>query len=87
MASWESQGVKIRGRALVTTLFARMFLADLFIHGIGGAKYDQLTDQMIGRFLGCDAPEFMILTATMRLPSPADSTAIPSASSGCILKW
>ena len=36
-------GVKIRPRAILTTLYSRLFLSDLFIHGIGGAKYDAWT--------------------------------------------
>ena len=40
------RGIKIRTRALTTTLFARLVLSDLFLHGIGGAKYDQVTDQI-----------------------------------------
>ncbi|NIA22516.1 MAG: hypothetical protein GWP05_11270 [Anaerolineaceae bacterium] len=33
----EARGVKVRPRALTLTLFARVFLGDLFIHGLGGA--------------------------------------------------
>jgi hypothetical protein len=61
-------GVKIRTRALLTTMFARMFLGDLFIHGIGGAKYDQLTDELIRRFFALAPPHFLALSATLRLP-------------------
>jgi hypothetical protein len=38
------RGIRLRTRALTTTLFARLFLADLFVHGIGGSKYDEMTD-------------------------------------------
>jgi hypothetical protein len=62
------QGVKLRSRALVTTMFARIFLCDLFIHGIGGAKYDQLTDAIIQQFFGIAAPDFLTVTATAKLP-------------------
>ncbi len=37
-------GVDIRPRALTLTMFIRMFISDVFIHGIGGALYDQITD-------------------------------------------
>ena len=30
----------------MTTMFARLLLGDTFLHGIGGAKYDQVTDSM-----------------------------------------
>ena len=39
-------------RALMTTLWARLALGDLFIHGIGGAKYDRVTDLLMERFFG-----------------------------------
>lgn len=63
-----AQGVKIRTRALATTLFARLLLSDLFIHGIGGAKYDQATDQIARRFFGFTPPQFATVSATLRLP-------------------
>jgi hypothetical protein len=67
----ERQGIKIRSRALTNTLFARLFLADLFIHGIGGGKYDELTDEIVRRFYGFEPPGFLVLSATLRLPLPS----------------
>jgi hypothetical protein len=63
-------GFKVRSRALTTTLYARLFLGDLFIHGIGGAKYDELTDEIVRRFYGFEPPRFMVLSATLLLPLP-----------------
>jgi hypothetical protein len=62
------RGVKIRTRALATTLFARLCLSDLFLHGIGGAKYDQVTDAIARRFFGFELPELAAISATLRLP-------------------
>ena len=62
------QGVRLRTRALTTTLFARLFLSDLFVHGIGGAKYDEITDRLIARFFGLQPPKFLTLSATAWLP-------------------
>ncbi len=62
--------MKLRSRALTTTLYARLFLADLFVHGIGGGKYDELTDELIRRFYECEAPIYMVLSATRWLPLP-----------------
>jgi hypothetical protein len=73
IAAWqglEEQGLKVRSRALTTTLFARFLLADLFIHGIGGAKYDELTDAIARRFYGVELPGYMVLSATLLLPLP-----------------
>jgi hypothetical protein len=68
LAELRRGGVKIRSRALVTTLWARLVLGDLFIHGIGGGNYDQVTDIIIERFFGCAPPQFMVLSATLLLP-------------------
>jgi len=59
---------KIRPRALITTMYARLVLSDLFIHGIGGAKYDEVTDAIIRRFFGIEPPGYVTATATVRLP-------------------
>jgi hypothetical protein len=67
----ERAGLKVRTRALTTTLYARLFLADLFIHGIGGGKYDELTDVIVRRFFNVEPPDFLVLTGTLRLPLPS----------------
>lgn len=64
----QAANVKLRPRALVTTMYARLMLSDLFLHGIGGGKYDQLGDRIIERFFGVTAPPFMVLSATVMLP-------------------
>jgi hypothetical protein len=66
----ERRGFKIRARALTNTLFARLFLADLFIHGIGGGNYDELTDEIARRFYGYELPGYLVLSATLLLPLP-----------------
>jgi hypothetical protein len=65
--AWQS-GVRLRPRALITTMFARLVLSDIFIHGIGGAKYDQVTDALVRRFWAVEPPEFLVATATFKLP-------------------
>lgn len=65
------QGLHLRTRALTTTLFTRLCLADLFLHGIGGAKYDEMTDRIITRFFGLQPPSFMTTSATTLLPLEA----------------
>ena len=68
-------GIRIRTRALTTTIFTRLFLTDLFVHGIGGAKYDQMTDVLIERFFGFEPPTFATLSATVYLPTACDPEA------------
>lgn len=60
--------LKIRPRALMTTMYARMILSDLFLHGIGGGKYDQLGDMIIRSFFMVEPPPFMVISATVLLP-------------------
>jgi hypothetical protein len=58
------EGIKLRPRALITTMFARLVLGDLFLHGIGGSKYDELTDEIIRRLFGVEPPGYGTVTAT-----------------------
>lgn len=79
-AALEAAGVKLRPRALLTTLYARLVLCDLFIHGIGGAKYDEVTDALLRSHYGISPPHFLTATATLRLPieRPHVSALAPS---------
>ena len=44
LSTQDYSGWKIRPKALITSMMFRLFVADLFVHGIGGAVYDELTD-------------------------------------------
>jgi len=59
---------RISARALTLTTFVRLCLADQFVHGIGGARYDQVTDRLIARHFNCEPPKFSVTTATMFFP-------------------
>ena len=67
MANHASPNFKLRPRALLTTMYSRLVLSDLFLHGIGGGKYDQLGDLIIKQFFGIDPPKFMVISATIQL--------------------
>lgn len=69
IAQLEREGIRLRTRALTTTMFARLLMGDLFLHGIGGAKYDQLTDLVLARFFNVEPPDFLVLSATVTLPA------------------
>ena len=58
----------LRPRALLLTLWTRLFVADLFVHGIGGAKYDRITDALITGYFGVEPPVMACVSATLRLP-------------------
>ncbi|MEE2936767.1 MAG: hypothetical protein VYA84_12315 [Planctomycetota bacterium] len=68
LASLAAPNFKLRPRALLTTMYARLVLSDLFLHGIGGGKYDQLNDLIIQSFFMVQPPQFMVVSATLQLP-------------------
>jgi hypothetical protein len=70
-----AMGVRLRTRALTTTMFGRYLLGDLFLHGIGGAKYDELGDAIACRFFGIDPPTYFTLSLTMWLGLDFESDA------------
>jgi hypothetical protein len=72
-----AQSIRLRTRALTTTMFSRFLLGDLFIHGIGGAKYDELGDEIARRFFGIEPPGYVAvsLTTWLNLPRSAETDA------------
>jgi hypothetical protein len=60
--------LRITPRALTLTIFMRLFVTDLFVHGIGGGRYDQIADRIIQRHFNLEPPKFAVTTATMFLP-------------------
>ena len=60
----------LRPRALTLTIWARLFLADLFVHGIGGAKYDRISDFIIAHYYGIAPPHMACVSATLHLDLP-----------------
>jgi len=59
--------LKIRPKALLLTLYNRLFVSDLFIHGLGGAKYDLVTDEIIREFFKVEPPRFLVASCTLYL--------------------
>jgi hypothetical protein len=65
----QERGMRLSPRALTLTMVIRLLVADQFIHGIGGGRYDQVTDQVIAKFFGIDPPDFAVTTATLYFPT------------------
>jgi len=63
------QRLRLSPRALALTLFLRLIVCDQFVHGIGGALYDEVTDRVIARRLRIQPPHFSVTTATLLFPS------------------
>lgn len=62
----------IAPKAVLVTTLLRCFLSDGFIHGTGGARYDNYTDEFIKKYWGITPPEFVTETETRYLfPSQA----------------
>lgn len=63
-----SEGLLLAPKALALTLFQRLFVADLFVHGTGGGRYDRVTDAVIAGYYGVTPPAFAIASMTLLLP-------------------
>jgi len=61
-------GVQVRPKAVPLTVFHRLFVADLFVHGTGGGRYDQVTDALIADWFGIAPPRFAVVSASLYLP-------------------
>ncbi|MDI6794468.1 MAG: hypothetical protein QME81_16645 [bacterium] len=58
-------GYKLRPKALMLTLFARLFLCDLWIHGVGGAEYEELNNQLAADIFSVSLPPYAVASATL----------------------
>lgn len=63
-----AQGPAFAPKALSLTAYNRMFTADLLIHGVGGGRYDEVTDRLATRFYGVEPPRYVTASLTMYLP-------------------
>jgi len=70
-----ASGVALRPKAMTLTLFARLCLGDLFVHGVSGGRYDRLTDAIAAQVFGCRPPAYMVATATLHLPLLGEAQA------------
>lgn len=61
----------LRPRALTLTAFARLVVVDLFVHGVGGGRYDRVTDAVVRAYFGVEPPVYAAATATLYLPFAA----------------
>jgi hypothetical protein len=81
---WEAAGklgdfltrnhLRLSPRALTLTLFLRLLVVDTFVHGIGGGRYDQITDRLIRAHFGIEPPSFAVTTATLYFPDALGRT-------------
>jgi hypothetical protein len=67
-------GYHLRPKAVSLTAFVRLYLADWFVHGIGGSLYEPVTDYVIENYFGIRPLNYGVATCTQTLP-PLDSVA------------
>ncbi|HLA24337.1 MAG TPA: hypothetical protein VJ206_03000 [bacterium] len=60
--------VDIRPKALALTAFKRVCVVDLFVHGVGGGRYDRVTDAVLRDFFNLTPPGYAVVTSTLHLP-------------------
>ncbi len=61
---------RIRPRALVLSLMLRLLLSDVLIHGIGGIRYDEMTEQFSQNFFGVTPLPAGCVSATVHVALP-----------------
>lgn len=66
--------LRLSPRALSLTTFLRLIVVDQFVHGIGGGRYDQVTDRLIASHFGIAPPRFAVTTATLFFPDAIGRT-------------
>lgn len=59
--------IRLRPRALMTTLYSRGVLSQSFLHGLGGGLYDQMTDRLARLVWGVTLPNYLLATGTFPL--------------------
>jgi hypothetical protein len=62
-----SHKLGLRPKAISLTLFIRVFFADWFVHGIGAAGYESITDRIIENYFAIHGLDFGVVTATILL--------------------
>jgi hypothetical protein len=84
LSSWlRRHDLRLSPRALTLTTFLRLLLVDQFVHGIGGGRYDQVTDRLIERHFGLEPPRFAVTTATLYFPGAVGQ---PRVCTSCVVQ-
>jgi hypothetical protein len=60
----DGSGWTLAPRAVAITAILRLLLSDLFIHGRGGGRYDQILNDVIENFWGLKPPQFVVASET-----------------------
>ncbi|MHC4475944.1 MAG: hypothetical protein ACYTEL_09870 [Planctomycetota bacterium] len=72
-------GYCLRPKAVSLTLFVRLFLADWFVHGVGGARYEYVVDRIIEDYYGMQGLCFGVATTTVTFPFAGHHDDMPES--------
>lgn len=61
------QNIQLIPRGAMITAFLRLLFADLFVHGTGGGRYDQFTDEFIRTWWNVEPTPFTVASASRYL--------------------
>jgi hypothetical protein len=67
LKSLRELGLLIVPRGALITAFMRLLAADLFVHGIGGGRYDRFTDELIRLWWNIEPSAWTVATASRYL--------------------
>ena len=59
--------LSLRPKAITMMLFVRLFLSDLFVHGVGGGSYEKITNFILDNYYNVKKADAAIVTATAAL--------------------
>jgi hypothetical protein len=77
LGAWlSSRNLRLAPRALALTTFLRLLVVDQFVHGIGGGRYDQVTDRLLASHFGLEPPRFAVTTATLIFPAAVGQSRV-----------
>jgi hypothetical protein len=84
LTAWlRTHDLRLSPRALTLTTVVRLLIADQFVHGIGGGRYDQVADRLMARHFRLEPPRFAVTTATLYFP---EAVGRPRVCMGCVLQ-
>lgn len=67
MEKSDPETVIIFPRAVTLTIFLRLYILDIFIHGIGGGNYEWIQDRIVERFFDKIPPPYAVISGTFLL--------------------
>lgn len=68
-------------KAVALTAFLRAWFADVFIHGTGGYRYDEVCDDVVRAFWGVEPAPRTCVTGTLASPIPFDVVTLEDVAS------